>query len=265
MTDVLDHKIRSFLVEVVDAAPPPPDFDALERIDVPTRRHMGRAITVVVVIVIAVVVTATWWGMTSGAKRPRISAGDGATTLPDTTTSLPAAVTGHEVPLTEVSTEESDRLIRSLQRSQPENTGYVVVQIPDRAPVVIYRDATSRCMIIAASPVPAAGDQGACISQQAAAEQIFGVLDTGPVELPTTLAYGVWAAVPTGTAYVTFTYGAETTWQRPVEGTSYFVIPGSRPSHGSEPITVRAYDARGNELGHATRIPHQDGAGDWRW
>jgi hypothetical protein len=180
-------------------------------------------------------------------------------------TTLPVPVTGQEVTLSEVTTTESDRLVDLMQRDQPSTTDFVVLQIPDRAAVVVYRDGSSHCMTVADHPVAAAGDQGACISEDAASQQIFGVLDTGPVELPTTLAYGVWAAVPPGTAFVTTTYGTQVTWQRPIQGISYFTLPGAQPALGAEPVTMRAYDAQGNQLGQATRTPHQDGLGNWAW
>jgi hypothetical protein len=74
-----------------------------------------------------------------------------------------------------------------------------------------------------------------------ASNRIVGAIDTGPLDLPNTVAYGAWAHVPPGTVYVTFTYGTEIGWQRPIRGFSSVL------------------------LGEASRVPSLDGTGMWRW
>jgi hypothetical protein len=195
--------------------------------------------------------------------RPSVAAQQPTEPSPSTR-SAPSGASGAEVPLQPASTTDSDNLTRAILRRDP-NANPIVVQIPDRAPVTVYSDGSQRCMTIAAAPIPAAGDQGSCVSVDQASQRIIGAIDTGPVETPTSVTYGVWTNVPEGTDYVTFTYGDQTAWQRPVAGISYFTVPGSRPSLGSEPVVLRAFDATGRQLGQATATPYLDGAGSWRW
>jgi hypothetical protein len=120
-------------------------------------------------------------------------------------------------------------------------------------------------MTIAAAPVPAAGYGGACKPLDQATTRIIGSLDTGPVALPTTTAYGAWTNVPDGTAYVTFTYGSQRAWQRPIAGVSYFAVTGATPPLGGTPVILRAFATTGTELGRATEQPILNGAGQWQW
>jgi hypothetical protein len=225
-----------------------------------------KALVLAAAAVLIMVFTA--WAIVSVSKSDptRVGSGQSSTVPPATeSTALPAPITGTEVPLSEVTSDDIARIVNGLQRSESAATSYFAVQIPDRSPVIVYRNEGTSCMLITAAPVPAAGSQGTCVPSANAARNIIGTLDTGPVELPTTLAYGVWADVPDEAAYVSFSYGATNYWQRPLHGISYFTITGARPSLGPEPVTMRAYDAGGNELAQATRAPFQDGMGEWRW
>ncbi|HEU5307327.1 MAG TPA: hypothetical protein VFW97_08380, partial [Acidimicrobiia bacterium] len=160
-------------------------------------------------LTIAIIVVFAWWALRSPSNlnRAQISTGGEATSVPTPTpTTLPAAVTGAEVPLMEAGTSETDRLRTLMQRDSPGATDVVVVQIPDRAPVIAYHDpAGSQCVTVVPTPAPQAGYQGACMPNP---DDIVGTLDP-PTDSPTSTAYGVWTDVPAGTAYVTFTYGTQ--------------------------------------------------------
>jgi hypothetical protein len=231
------------------------------------KKRTGTRMLLVAAAVVALAVGAVLWSVMgiSDSDRAKVTSGGTAATPPGaTSTSLPPAIIGDELALTAVATDDTETLMHNLQIRTPAGTNFTVVQTSGSAPVIVYHDATSACMSIAAAPVPAAGYQGACLPQSLAAQTLVGTLDTGPVMLPTTLAYGVWSDVPSGAEYVTFTYGDEHKWQRPVDGVSYFTVPAPPPLD-SEPVVLRAFDAQGNELGQATRPPHQDGAGVWTW
>jgi hypothetical protein len=186
-------------------------------------------------------------------------------TEPTTNTQpAPIGVTGPEVPLRTASTNDSDNLVREILGRNPD-AHPIAVAIPDHAPIVVYSDGLRRCMWIAGPPYSDAGGQGACIALDEATDRIVGTIDTGPVETPTSVTYGAWTNVPIGTSYVTFTYGDQAAWQRPIDGVSYFTIPGTRPPLGPEPAILRAFDSSGVELGQATATPYLDGSGNWRW
>jgi hypothetical protein len=178
-----------------------------------------------------------------------------------TSTHGPHGVVGQEIPLALASTPDTAILLRTQPRIS--SAGPVVVQIPDRAPILVYSDANTRCMTIAA-PYPN-GYQGACTPKDQAPTHIVGTIDTGPSITPDSTTYGAWTAVPDGTAYVTFTYGTQHTWQRPIDRVSYFAVPGATPPLGGEPVILRAFNRSGKRLGQATEQPALDGTGDWRW
>jgi hypothetical protein len=266
MEDDLEQSIRGALRHRADSLPTaravaPP----VAMVEHRTRR---RPKALVLAVAAALIMVFTAWAIVSISKSDptRVGSGQSSTVPPATeSTALPAPITGTEVPLSEVNSDDIARIENGLQRSEFAPTSFFAVQIPDRSPVIVYRNEGTSCMLVTAAPVPAAGSQGACVPSADAASNVVGALDTGPVELPTTLAYGVWTDVPDEAAYVTFSYGTTNYWQRPLHGISYFTINGARPSLGPEPVTMRAYDAGGNELAQATRAPFQDGVGDWRW
>jgi hypothetical protein len=179
--------------------------------------------------------------------------------LPSTTTPLPAppADAGAEVPLTTADTEDSRFLIRMELRKDPTAHPVAVVS-PGVAPIVVV----GACMTIAAAPVPQAGYQGSCV--QDPATSLVGTVNTADKDAPGSKAYGAWLDVPDGTAYVTYAYGDERWWQRPVDGIVYTVTEG-RPPLGGERFVVRAFDASGRQLAEISRTPIKDATGAWDW
>ena len=137
----------------------------------------------------------------------------------------------------------------------------MVVQAEGSAPIVV----TGTCVTVAAAPVSAAGYQGSCVSGDEAGTRLVGAIDTGPVTTPSSKTYGAWVAVPAGTAYVTFTYGTEHAWQRPVSGVSYFTIAGATPPLGGEPVVLQAFGPEGALLGEARSHNWTDATGGWHW
>ncbi len=98
-----------------------------------------------------------------------------------------------------------------------------------------------------------------------AATRIVGTIDTGANVTPTSVVYGAWLAVPDGATYVTYTYGDRHSWQRPIQGVSYFTQVGTEPALGVEPVILRAYNDAGRQLGEARADPVRLGDGGWSW
>jgi hypothetical protein len=184
------------------------------------------------------------------------------TTLPSTSTTMPIAAppadAGAEVPLARADTENTQFLIRMQQRQNPNLTTVpVAVVSPGLAPIVV----TGACMMIAVAPTDGTGYQGSCASDPAT--NLVAMIDTGANLTPTSKVYGAWVAVPDGTAYVTYSYGAERWWQRPLDGITYLATDAS-PKYGGEPLVARAFDASGRQLGEITQTPIRAG-GEWDW
>jgi hypothetical protein len=115
--------------------------------------------------------------------------------------------------------------------------------------------------MIADAPVLEAGYQGGCIPNPA--ETFVATIDTGPNDALGSRAYAAWVELPAGTAYVTYSYGPERWWQRPLDGVTYFATDAT-PKHGGEPLVARAFAADGRQVGEISRTPIQ-AAGQWQW
>jgi hypothetical protein len=209
-----------------------------------------------VVLAVATVVIAQPFASDSKPATPTI------TTVPEppsTTTPLPSPPTdaGAEVPLTTADTEDTQFVIRMQQRQNPTATPIAVVS-PGLAPIVV----TGPCLMIAVAPTNGTGYQGSCTSKPATT--FVGSVDTGANLTPTSKVYGAWVDVPEGTAYVTYAYGTERWWQRPLDGITYLATDAS-PKYGGEPLVARARDASGGLLGEVRYSPIQVGPDSWNW
>jgi hypothetical protein len=258
---LVEQRVARAFAERADSLPAPPV--PVVRLGEVNDRRRPRWLGVAVAAVALVAGTVAILAVRPFIDRRAHRTGHPTTTeLTTVTTQLPpppSGAVGHEVPLSFASNFDTEFLSREKRRQNP-GANPIAVQIPGRAAVLV----TGNCMTIAAAPT-SAGYEGACAGPDQVVGRVIGALDTGPFQLPTTVAYGAWVGVPHGAAIVTMTYGPLHAWQRPLVGVSYFAFAGARPPLGPEPVVLRAFDAQGRQVGEARATPYQDGQGNWQW
>jgi hypothetical protein len=262
---LLEHRIALAFSERADAlADRPVCLVGMAQIRGRRRsRSLGLAVASVAVVLAVVAIVALRPFIDRRAHRTGHPTTTGLTTVTTQLPPRPPGAVGDEVPLSFATNFDTEFLSR-LQRRQNPGANPIAVQIPGRAAIVV----TGNCMTIAAAPTPA-GYQGSCTGRDQVVDHVIGTLDTGPSQLPTTVAYGAWVAVPHNAAVVTMTYGAQHAWQRPLAGVSYFTFVGATPPLGPVPVVLRAYDDHGRQVGEARRTPYHDPPDDpigtWQW
>jgi hypothetical protein len=227
----------------------------------PSRRPLVWAVAAAaVVLAVATLVITRPLALDSEPSIRTPSTAPPSTALPSTSTTMPVAAppsdAGAEVPLAPADTGETQFLIR-MQRLQTPTAAPLAVVSPGLAPIVV----NGPCLMIAVAPTNGTGYQGSCTTDPAT--KFVASIDTGANLTATSKVYGAWVDVPEGTAYVTYEYGAERWWQRPVDGITYLATDAS-PKYGGESLVARAFDASGRQLGAITQTPIRAG-GEWDW
>jgi hypothetical protein len=258
VTDVLDHKIRSYLVELVDAAPAPPEFDAIDQLSSgmtgqPTHgsrvyersawrwpSNRSRLLAGAALVASASVIGGVIVASNQGGDGVRVPSVDATTQPSPAAASPPGTVTGTEQPLDrvevppELSTffEPSSRVTNySLQ---PDSTPhafvvdgspvFVVAHVSGGGPTDDVANQTYPGVLVLTMPVPGSVAQGIGSWYRSDAElsnpqnSLFNEWDW-----PLPRQRWIWTAVPSGAAFVTVAYGSDVQlWQRPLDGVAAF-------------------------------------------
>jgi hypothetical protein len=259
-TATTEQRVRQALRERADAMPvratalPLPTVAAAPRRPRPVVWAVAAA---VVVLVAAAVAVAHPFASDSTPAEPTSTTAPQSTTTTTVLLPSPPAEAGVEVPITAADTKDTQFLIRYRRRSDPNFQPSIVVS-QGLAPILV----TPGCLTIAAAPVPTAGFQGGCVPNPA--DSFVGTIDTADPDVPGSKAYGAWVQLPEGTSYVTYSYGPERWWQRPLDGITYTAVDAT-PKYGPAPLVARAFDASGKELAEISRAPRTAGGGRWAW
>lgn len=246
---MLERRIASALNERADSLSSV-TFLALDPVVVvrPPARRRGAvfALAAVVAVAIVVAVVKTFAGDGGRPSSPPVSITSTPSSIPAQPT--PAGVSGPEVPIYPAAeTKDTLFLIKMAERNHPDLPVFALQSLG--SPPIVF---SGTCMTIASVPASGAGYQGTCAIRDAAT-RVIGTVDTGTTPTATPVTYGAWVAVPPGTAYVTYSYGGEQAWQRPVNGVSFFSRPGALiTNHRASTVVVfRAFKDDGTQLGEA--------------
>lgn len=263
--DDLEAQIRAALNQRANEVPTmfPGTFAAEVEptMGVNTRRRGVLVLTAVAAVLVVVASLAISRARDSSVKP---SQGGPVASSPAPASSIPSGAQGPELPLNQDTDAASDSLIASLQRRMP-GVEITLVRMEGAAPILVWRGATGSNIEVV-DETGTRGTFGAGFTNDRDLHELIGLADAPIVDSETNRFYVAWTRVPAGTDYVTFQYGDQRAWQRPIAGIVYWTLTGSiHPSLGPEPLTMRAFDASGTELGEATKTPVRDGTGAWSW
>jgi hypothetical protein len=263
--DDLEAKIRAAFTQRANDVPSmfPATFpaDPEPKIGVSPRRRGVLVLTAAAAVLIVVAAIAI-----SRSRDASVEPSQSApvTSSPAPASSIPSGALGPELPLNQEASTASDSLLASLQRRMP-GVEITLVRMEGAAPILVWRGETGSNIEVV-DETGTRGTFGAGFTNDRDLHELIGLADAPVVDSDTNRFYVAWTRVPAGTDYVTFQYGDQHAWQRPITGIAYWTLTGSiHPSLGPEPLTMRAFDAAGTELGEATKTPIQDGTGAWSW
>jgi hypothetical protein len=261
VTDLLDSKIRSFLVELVDAAPPPPELEEIKDFQLgievrPNRQRHAHArsgrrwlngrsalLAGAVVCVAALAVGVAVVANETGSSQVRVPAADSTTQTSRSLASPPAVVTGTEQTLDRADMP-SDLNMYFVPSSRV--TNYTVKPgsaphafVVDGSPVFAVADVTAGGPFddvanqtypgVLVLTMPVSGSVGQGISSWYRSDAQLADAPNSLInewDWPVPRQRWIWTRVPASAEYVTLTYGNDVQlWQRPLDGVAAFSFP----------------------------------------